>query len=155
MEKSQRSLYDHNSCTHSYLHLMIPTKNMHFICILGMHYQCSRKLNILVDIKPHWLITILFMCHLVTFAQNYFHGIYIHAQYWLHVQNIIFLFFFHTLRFFIFFQRLIQKNQDGKELDFNERCDRIVTYWSTLGTDPIALRLDTQTQADRVKHLIR
>ena len=73
MEKSQRFLYDHNSCTHSYLHLMIPTKNMHFICILGMHYQCSRKLNILVDIKPHWLITILFMCHLVTFAQNYSH----------------------------------------------------------------------------------
>ena len=130
---------------------MIPTKNMHFICILGMQYQCSRKLNLLVDIKPHWLITILFMCHLVTFAQNYSH-----TQYWLHVQNIFFPFFFHNLRLlFYFFQMLNQKNRDGKELDFNEKCDRLVTYWSTLGTDPIALRLDTPTQADRVKHLIR
>ena len=56
---------------------------------------------------------------------------------------------------FYFFQMLNQKNRDGKELDFNEKCDRLVTYWSTLGTDPIALRLDTPTQADRVKHLIR
>ena len=136
---------------HSYLLLMIPTNNMHFIFILGMQYQGSRKLNLLVDIKPHWLITILFMCHLVTFAQNYFH-----TQYWLHVQNIIFPFFFHNLRLlFYFFQMLNQKNRDGKELDFNEKCDRLVTYWSTLGTDPIALRLDTPTQADRVKHLIR
>ena len=55
----------------------------------------------------------------------------------------------------VFFQMLTQKNKDGKEIDFNERCDRLVTYWSTLGTDPIALRLDTQTQADRVKNLIR
>ena len=39
------------------------------------------------------------MCHLVTFAQNFFH-----TQYWLHVQNIILPFFFHTLKllFFLF-----------------------------------------------------
>ena len=55
----------------------------------------------------------------------------------------------------VFFQMLTQKNKDGKEIDFNERCDRLVTYWSQLGKDPIALRLDTQTQADRVKNLIR
>ena len=78
----------------------------------------------------------------------------------LHVQNINFPFVFHTLRLlmcflFLFFQRLNQKNQDGKELDFNEKCDRLVTYWSLLGKDPIALRLDTPTQADRVKNLIR
>ena len=56
---------------------------------------------------------------------------------------------------FLSLQRLNQKNQDGKELDFNEKCDRLVTYWSQLGNDPIALRLDTPTQADRVKNLIR
>ena len=73
---------------------------MHFICILGMQYQCSRKLNLLVDIKPNCLITILFMCHLVIFAQNFFH-----TQYWLHFQNIIFLFFFLTL-WLIFFSEV-------------------------------------------------
>ena len=45
-------------------------------------------------------------------------------------------------------ERLNQKNQDGKELDFSEQCDRIVTYWSQL-------RLNMPTQADCVKHLIR
>ena len=77
----------------------------------------------------------------------------------LHVQNIIFSFALHNRRllicFFLSLQRLNQKNQDGKELDFNEKCDRLVTYWSQLGNDPIALRLDTPTQADRVKNLIR
>ena len=78
---------------------MIPTNNMHFIFILGMQYQGSRKLNLLVDIKPHWLITILFMCHLVTFAQNYSH-----TQYWLHVQNIFFSILFPQSKItFLFF----------------------------------------------------
>ena len=33
-------------------------------------------------------------------------------------------------------ERLNQKNQDGKELDFSEQCDRIVTYWSQLEVSP-------------------
>ena len=48
-----------------------------------------------------------------------------------------------------------QKKKDGRELEFSEKCERIIAYWNFLSSDPIAKRLDTPTQADRVKKLIR
>merc|ERR1712156_1028526 len=48
-----------------------------------------------------------------------------------------------------------QRKNDGRELEFSEKCERIIAFWTFLSSDPIAKRLDTPTQADRVKRLIR
>ena len=63
----------------------------------------------------------------------------------------------YVLIFAIFLQKISenQKKKDGRELEFSEKCERIIAYWNFLSSDPIAKRLDTPTQADRVKKLIR
>ena len=59
------------------------------------------------------------------------------------------------MKFTPLFQPLDQRKEDGREIEYSEKCERIFKFWTFLSTDPIAKRLDTPTQADRVKKLIR
>ena len=38
---------------------------------------------------------------------------------------------------------------------FSEQCENVIAYWAFLATDPLAKRIDTPQQGERVKRLIR
>ena len=57
-----------------------------------------------------------------------------------------------TLFFFCAFQKYVVKSS---KLEFIDKCQNLMAFWSFLGSDPLNMRLKVEFQAERVRDLIR